>query len=108
MKILWTEPAIEDLRNLHGYIAKDSKEFASTFVGKIILSVDKLTDFPRLGRMVPEADQEAIRELLYHNYRIISEADPDKRLFYMLVVDLVREALTKALDLMGIEVPRRM
>ena len=77
MKILWTEPAIEDLRNLHGYIAKDSKEFASTFVGKIILSVDKLTDFPRLGRMVPEADQEAIRELLYHNYRIVYRVKND-------------------------------
>jgi arginyl-tRNA synthetase len=46
--------------------------------------------------------------LFYHNYRILSETDPDRRLFYILVVDLVREALTKALDLMGIEVPRRM
>ena len=71
MKILWTDPSIDDLRNLLTYIAKDSEEYARTFVEKIILSVDKLTDFPRLGRMVPEADQEAIRELLYHNYRII-------------------------------------
>jgi len=46
--------------------------------------------------------------LFYHRYRIISEEDPQKRLFYVLVVDLVRESLTKALDLMGIEVPRRM
>ena|SRR5437868_3312110 len=71
MKILWTDPAIDDLRNLLAYIAKDSEEYARSFVERIILSVDKLTDFPRLGRMVPEADQEAIRELLYHNYRII-------------------------------------
>lgn len=46
--------------------------------------------------------------LFYHRYRIISEEDPDRRLFYLLVVDLVRESLTKALDLMGIEAPRRM
>jgi len=46
--------------------------------------------------------------LFYHRYRIVSEEDPAKRLFYILVVDLVRETLTKALDLMGIEVPRRM
>ena len=71
MKILWTEPAIEDLRSLHSYIAKDSVDYASSFVERIILSVDKLVDFPRIGRMVPEADQETIRELLYHNYRII-------------------------------------
>jgi arginyl-tRNA synthetase len=46
--------------------------------------------------------------LFYHRYRIITEEDPDRRLFYILVVDIVREALAKALDLMGIEVPRRM
>jgi arginyl-tRNA synthetase len=46
--------------------------------------------------------------LFYHRYRIVSEEDPARRLFYILVVDLVREALAKALDLMGIEVPRRM
>ena len=46
--------------------------------------------------------------LFYHRYRIVSEEDASKRLFYVLVVDLVREALTKSLDLMGIEVPRRM
>jgi len=46
--------------------------------------------------------------LFYHHHRIVSEPDPDRRLFYVLVVDLTREALTKALDLMGIEVPRRM
>ncbi len=46
--------------------------------------------------------------LFYHRYRIISEEDPDRRLFYVLIVDLVRESLTKTLELMGIEVPRRM
>ena len=71
MKILWTEPAIEDLRNLHGYIARDSEVYASSFVQRIILAVERLSDFPRLGRVVPEADQDTIRELLYQNYRIV-------------------------------------
>ena len=46
--------------------------------------------------------------LFYHNYHVMSEEDADKRLFYILVVDLMREAITKALGLMGIDVPRRM
>jgi len=29
MKILWTEPALEDLRNLHAYIAKDSEIYVT-------------------------------------------------------------------------------
>ena len=71
MKILWTEPALEDLRNLHGYIAKDSEIYASSFIQRIILAVDNLSRFSRLGRRVPEADDETIREILYHDYRII-------------------------------------
>jgi toxin ParE1/3/4 len=71
MKIKWTDPAIESLRNLHRYIAQDSEIYASSFVQRIVLAVEKLTDFPRLGRVVPEADEDTIRELLYHNYRII-------------------------------------
>lgn len=77
MKILWTDPAIEDLRNLHSYIAKDSEVYASSFVERIILAVEKLTNFPRLGRVVPEAGNETIRELLYHNYRIIYRINGD-------------------------------
>jgi arginyl-tRNA synthetase len=46
--------------------------------------------------------------LFYHRYRIISEENQDRRLFYILTVDLVRESLAKALDLMGIQIPRRM
>ena len=71
MKILWTDPAIDDLRSLHSYIGKDSEVYANSFVERIILAVEKLTNFPRLGRVVPEAEKETSRELLYHNYRII-------------------------------------
>jgi toxin ParE1/3/4 len=71
MKILWTEPSIDDLRNIHTYISKDSEIYANSFVERIILAVEKLTNFPSLGRVVPEADKETIRELFYRNYRII-------------------------------------
>ncbi len=46
--------------------------------------------------------------LFYHRHRILGEEDPAKRLFYLLVLDLVRESLTRALDMMGMQVPRRM
>jgi hypothetical protein len=32
MKIEWTEPAIEDLRNLHGYIARDSEIYMAAAI----------------------------------------------------------------------------
>jgi arginyl-tRNA synthetase len=46
--------------------------------------------------------------LFYHRYRIISEEDLNRRMLYLSVVEIVRHALTRALDMMGIHVPRRM
>ena len=46
--------------------------------------------------------------LFYHNHRILSEEDRDRQLFYLAIVDFSRQSLTRALDLMGIVVPRRM
>lgn len=71
MKLVWTDPSIEDLRSIREYIARDSEYYAAQFVEQIVLSADKLVEFPRLGRVVPEAQDENVRELLYQNYRII-------------------------------------
>lgn len=46
--------------------------------------------------------------LFYHKYHILSEGDPDRKAHLLLVVDLVRRQLTKALDLLGCEVPQKM
>ena len=59
MKIEWTEPAIWD------YIVKDSEYYAARFVSKIIGRIDVLPDFPEMGRVVTEADDKSIRELIY-------------------------------------------
>ena len=77
VKVIWTEFAIEDVRLIHHYIAKDSKKYADRFVDKIIARVDQLENFPRSGRIVPEFNSEIIRELIEGNYRIIYKIDPD-------------------------------
>ncbi|MBZ5495167.1 MAG: arginine--tRNA ligase [Acidobacteriia bacterium] len=46
--------------------------------------------------------------IFYHKYHILSEADPDRKVHLLLVVELVRSQLTKALDLLGCEVPPMM
>ena len=71
MKVIWTDPAIEDLRALRDYIGRDSDFYAADMVEQIVLSVEKLLQFPRMGRVVPETQDESIRELLHQNYRII-------------------------------------
>lgn len=71
MKLFWTEPAIQDLRGVRDYIAADSDSHAADFIASIITGAERLIEFPMMGRVVPEAESEHIREILYRRYRII-------------------------------------
>ena len=58
---------------IRDYISTDAEFYAQIFVEKIIQLTEKLLDFPRQGRVVPEFQNENIREIIYRNYRIIYE-----------------------------------
>jgi plasmid stabilization system protein ParE len=51
MKIVWTDPAVDDLRELHAYIARDSKVYASGFVERIILAAERLVAHLKLDEL---------------------------------------------------------
>jgi addiction module RelE/StbE family toxin len=71
MKIIWTLPAVYDLESIRDYIARDSEFYATSFIEKIISSMEKLIDFPKIGRVIPEASNHNLRELIFQNYRIM-------------------------------------
>jgi len=73
MKVEWTKPAVNDLDSIHEFIGRDSKLYADSFIEKILNTVDKLEDFPEIGRKVPEANDPDTRELIFQNYRIFTE-----------------------------------
>ena len=79
MVIEWSHRARADIRELKAYIAKDSPYYARRFVDRIIASVEKLAEFPKIGRGVPEAEgRDDVRELIYQGYRIIYLTQPDR------------------------------
>ena len=71
MRIRWSHRARVDLRDIKNYIAKDSPSHARQFAEKIFTTTEKLIDHSKLGRKVPEAEQDHIRELIFQHYRII-------------------------------------
>lgn len=72
MKVHWSEIAGADLDDIYGYIARDVPYYAELFVDRLIETTDRLEDFPRMGRKVPEADdRDDVRELIVQGYRII-------------------------------------
>ena len=70
-RIVWTEVAVVDLKNIYSYIAKDSDAYAKAVILEIFDGVEQLELFPRSGRVVPEFMKENTRELLVGSYRII-------------------------------------
>lgn len=77
--IEWSQRARADIRALKAYIAKDSPYYARRFTERVIASVEKLEEFPKIGRPVPEAEgRDDVRELIYQGYRIIYLTKPDR------------------------------
>jgi addiction module RelE/StbE family toxin len=96
-KLIWTEPALGDLQAIFDYISKDSEYYASVFVNEIIDSAEKLIDFPNMGRMVPEYQQNDIREIIVQSYRVIYQLIQNQIL--ILTVIHGRRELTKPMEL---------
>ena len=70
-KIVWTDVAVADLKNIRDHISKDSHVYSRAFLLVIFNSVEQLERFPKSGRMVPEFKRANTRELLVGTYRVI-------------------------------------
>jgi plasmid stabilization system protein ParE len=76
--VVWTETARNSLKQIHDFIALDSKYYAKEVVENILSLADELVELPRRGRVVPERGQDTLRELFLYSYRIIYRIDtPD-------------------------------
>jgi plasmid stabilization system protein ParE len=71
VQINWTLQAIEDLRDIYDFISKDSKIYAQRQVVMIKGRTNLLKEHVKMGRMVPEMNDEKIREIIVGNYPII-------------------------------------
>jgi len=72
-KIVWTEQAREDLRDIVQFIALDNPTIAESFGFTLISKTDNLSKFPFFGRVVPEIGKPSIREIIVSPYRLVYE-----------------------------------
>ena len=70
-KIKWSPKAASNIEDISNYIAKDSEYYATLFAKRIIFIVNDLPEFPQAGRIVPECNNENLREKIYENYRVV-------------------------------------
>ncbi|MEQ6341039.1 MAG: type II toxin-antitoxin system RelE/ParE family toxin [Gammaproteobacteria bacterium] len=69
MRLEWSRQARADVRQLRAYISQDSPFYARQFIERLFKRIDNIPEFPQIGRSVPEAEREDIREIIYRGYR---------------------------------------
>jgi toxin ParE1/3/4 len=85
VKVIWAERAIDDLTNIAEYSGRYSEKYASSIVSKLFNKVKILKKMPRIGRIVPEKNDERIRELIEGNYRIIYQLGDEDNIEILMV-----------------------
>jgi plasmid stabilization system protein ParE len=53
-KLIWSPAARDDLHDIVVFIARDNPNRAMSFGYELVSETDRLQEFPKLGRIVPE------------------------------------------------------
>jgi len=77
-KVEWSEPAKEDLLNIHNHISSISLAYADSFIDRLISKTDILESKPRIGRKFERIEHDTLREFLHAGYRIIYSIQEDR------------------------------
>ena len=72
-RLRWSPQATSDLESICEHIAADSEQYARLFAEGVVAYLEALEVHPRIGRVVPEYQEENLRERLYQNYRLVYE-----------------------------------
>lgn len=79
-KLTWSPAARDDLHDIVSFIARDNPERAMSFGYQLISETDRLQTFPRLGRLLPEHQNEDLREIIFRPYRIVYRLNHERKL----------------------------
>jgi toxin ParE1/3/4 len=83
--VIWTLRARADLKAIHDYIAKDSRQNAKRVAHEIRRKAEALAEPPRLGRKVPELNDPKLREISVYSWRIIYHLREDNVFIVTLI-----------------------
>ncbi len=70
MEVVWTRRAFQRLIEIEAFIARENPHAAQAHTDRLLAETEKLGDFPKMGRELPELPGNGLRELVIGNYRI--------------------------------------
>ena len=77
-EIVWTDPAIEDLRKIAAYIAEDNPHAAIKLGDDIFIRVRQLSQFPLTGQYFAKSKAKDVLEIPCRGYRIFYQVNQMK------------------------------
>ncbi len=78
MKVRWTRTAQGHLDAIYDHIARDSPHYAKRMVDRLTRRSRQISLFPRSGRLVPEHEDEWLREVIEGPFRMIYRIHQDR------------------------------
>ena len=76
--VIWSNESLDDIDELAETIARDSLFYAQRVVDALFAKGDSLNENPKRGRVVPELNHPAIREVFIYSYRLLYEITDDE------------------------------
>ena len=77
ISIRFSESAVADLETIRDWYAEQGvPDVGNRLIADVFDRVAALRDHPDLGRIVPEFDQPAVRELIHPPFRIVYRREP--------------------------------
>ena len=77
MRVLWSDRALDRVAEIAQFIAGDSKPAAIDWVETLFAEVERLGDFPKLGKSGRDIEVSGIRELVIGDFRVFYEIRTD-------------------------------
>ena len=78
MRVVWAPRAIARASEIARYIATERPSSAVPWVEDLFALAASLRRHPRVGRKVPEAGRDELREVLHGKYRLIYRIEPTR------------------------------
>src|SRR3990167_2531007 len=77
-RVVWTGQARRMLDDAATFIAQDSRPAAERFLLRVLKAASSLGASAERGRVVPELDDPAVREIIVRRFRLLYQVAPDE------------------------------
>jgi toxin ParE1/3/4 len=93
-RVRWTTPAWNDVEAASGFIARDSPRYAVILQREAQAAAKSLRHFPKRGRIIPERNDERLRELIVGSHRLLYKIIGDDEIVVIAFVHCARDLAT--------------